>query len=131
MCSGRAFVVPREELECEQVPDLGDGQPQPGGHVDHVGGGHDLGFDARRGEQEVDDLPGCGQPKTGGCKPACRVVLNGGHQAVATVHQCLDRLLGRSVVGHGHGQIDVLGEPWRGTNGHREAADQREVDVGR
>lgn len=59
------LIVAREQLQSNEMADRRDREPQAGQQFERLGVSGDLGFDARRGEQEIDDrAAGIGRAST-------------------------------------------------------------------
>jgi hypothetical protein len=100
---GAAAVVTRQDLHRDQMREAGHRHLQAAHDRQALGGGHDLGLDARRGEEEVDDdgasvLTGAGRSEPhGGHAPTGGVLEHRGHSVAAPL-QCEDHRLGVGVV---------------------------------
>lgn len=124
-------VVAGQDLQGDQVPSPSDAHSQLGQDVDRLGIGHHLRFDPRRREQQVHDWSSwlIGECEPDGRKPSDGFLLDDGFDAVITSSKAVDEGFGFCIGGQRDGQICISRESRLSSNGHGQAADERERDV--
>ena len=108
-------------------PARATGTTSPGATFEPFGSAADLGFDSRRHEQQIDNYAAVGFPwrqNPNGRQPVERGLFQRHPQRKTADGELADQRLGRQVVGHRDGQVDISRKSRLNANGDREATDQ-------
>jgi len=124
---GAAFIVAGEDLERQELGDPGDGELDAREDLDHRRLLDDLGLDARRCEEKIENDPvlaaaGRDQPD-GGEATGGLLFENGVDPVTACLHR-EDQGFCFAVTLQSDGEIDIAGEPWLRPSGNRQTANQ-------
>jgi hypothetical protein len=122
------------EILCSSGKDFQRDQVRYGGnrhkhawqHLDPIGLRHNLGFDARTGEKQVQERARAAPDRTheARCRQPTHILLLHHHaERIAPHLQPVYQRIGFLVAGYGNCEIDALGEPRLCAEGNREAAD--------
>jgi len=112
-----------------EVTEAGDRQSKARYGLDCLRLGYDLGFDPRRGKEQVDDDPAglfSRRREPDGRHASDGVLLDRRDDAPTPPLEVADESLGVTIAGDTHGQVGVARQSGLGAGRDREAADQRE-----
>lgn len=127
---GTVKVVAREHLECDQVFHASHLDCQAREKLDLIGSGYDFGFDARRGEEKIQNrtiiIAGSSEPD--GRQPSNGFLFDDGRNVVPRYAQTLNQGFRLRIARDRHREISVSSKSWLGPYRHGQASDQSEVD---
>jgi hypothetical protein len=124
----RSSLVTGQQLQRDQVTSRRNGHMDPRKYLQCRCGAHDLRLDPRGGEQQIHHRSDrCLRPATEPHRgQTLQAVVLKPLDDLERRHQACRELLGRHIIGDGHGEVDVAGEPGLGPDGDRQSPDQRE-----